>query len=176
MIDLLAGPFGPVLIFFLRIGDVSLGTMRLVLITRGARLPASLIGFVEVLIWILAAGSAVQNLSSPLHVMGYAAGFGAGTWVGMWLEEKFPLGTAMVQAFCREPDAGVAAALRELGHGVTERAGEGLAGPVEIVSTIVHRQSVPRVIDTIEALDPDAFITVYDARVRRGWFPAVQRK
>ena len=176
MMELLAGPIGPVVIFCLRIIDVSLGTMRLVLVTRGARAPASLLGFGEVLIWLLAAGTAVLNLTSPLHVIGYAAGFGAGTWVGMWLEEKFPLGTAMVQAFCRDPGAGVAEALRALGVGVTEMDAEGLSGPVEVVSTIVHRQVVPRVIDTIEATDPDAFITVYDARVRRGWFPALQRK
>jgi uncharacterized protein YebE (UPF0316 family) len=176
MMELLAGPIGPVLIFFLRIIDVSMGTMRLVLVTRGARTPASLLGFGEVLVWILAAGTAVLNLTSPLHVMGYAGGFAAGTWVGMWLEEKFPLGTAMVQAFCRDPGSGVAEALRGLGIGVTEMQAEGLGGPVEVVSTIVHRQIVPRVIDTIEMRDPDAFITVFDARVRRGWFPSLQRK
>lgn len=176
MIELLAGPFGPLLIFSLRIVDVSLGTIRLVLVTRGARLPASLLGFAEVLVWIMAAGTAVLNLTSPLHVLGYAAGFATGTWVGMWLEEKFPLGMATVQAYCREQDSGVAAALRALGIGVTEMDAEGLEGPVDIVSTIVPRHVVPRVIDTIEARDPDAFITVYDARVRRGWFPGVQRK
>jgi uncharacterized protein YebE (UPF0316 family) len=176
MVELLAGPAGPVLIFFLRITDVSLGTMRLVLVTRGARTAAALLGFVEVLIWILAAGTAVRHLADPLFVVGYAGGFGAGTWVGMWLEEKFPLGTAMVQAFCRDPGSGVAEALRALGVGVTEMDADGLTGPVEVVSTIVHRQTVPRVIDTIEARDPDAFITVYDARVRRGWFPTLQRK
>jgi uncharacterized membrane-anchored protein YitT (DUF2179 family) len=47
---------------------------------------------------------------------------------------------------------------------------------VTIVSAIVHRQTVPRLIETVVALDPDAFIAVYDARVRRGWFPALQRK
>lgn len=132
MMELLAGPLGPLLIFLLRVADVSLGTVRLVLITRGARLPAAFLGVVEALIWITAVGSVILNLTSPWHVLGYACGFGAGTWVGLWLDE--------------------------------------------VVSTVVKRQMVPRVIQAIEAQDADAFITVYDARVRRGWFPQALRK
>lgn len=176
MIAALAGPFGPLLVFLMRVVDVSLGTIRLIMVTRGARLPASLLGVAEVTVWLVAAGTAVLNMTSPLHVVGYAAGFGAGTWVGMWLEERLSVGTAMVQAFCRTPDSGVSAALRELGVGVTESDAEGLTGPVEVVSTIVHRRAVPKVIDTVEALDPDAFVTVYDVRVRRGWLPGGIRK
>lgn len=176
MIELLSGPAGPLVIFLLRVCDVSLGTVRLLLVTRGARLPASLLGFVEVLIWITAAGAAIRNLTSPLHLVGYAGGFGTGTWVGMWLEERIPLGTATVQAFCRGQQSGVSEALRAAGLGVTEVEGEGLDGPVDVVSTVVQRRIVPRVIATIEARDPDAFIAVYDARVRRGRFPVLQRK
>ncbi len=176
MIELLAGPFGPVLIFVLRVVDVSMGTTRFLLVTRGARLPASLLGFVEVLIWITAAGAAIRTLASPLHVVSYAAGFGAGTWVGMWLEGKLALGTTTVQAYSRGASDGVARALRSLGVGVTVVEGVGLEGPVEIVSTVVRRQIVPQVIETMEAGDPDAFITVYDARARGGWFPELRRK
>lgn len=176
MIDLLAGPFGPLIIFCLRVVDVSLGTTRFLLMTRGARLPVALLGFVEVLIWVTAAGAAIQNLTSPLHVVGYAAGFAAGTWVGIGIEAKLALGTSTVQAFSKGGDGGVAAAVRALGVGVTETEGEGLEGPVEIVSTVVRRQAVPRVIETIEASDPSAFITVYDARVRGGRFPELRRK
>lgn len=176
MIELLAGPFGPLLIFVLRVVDVSMGTTRFLLVTRGARVPASLLGFVEVLIWITAAGAAIRNLASPLHVVSYAAGFGAGTWVGMWLEERLALGTTTVQAYSRGARDGVAGALRSLGVGVTVVEGVGLEGPVEIVSTVVRRQIVPQVIETIEAGDPDAFITVYDARARGGRFPELRRK
>lgn len=176
MIELLAGPFGPVLIFLLRVVDVSMGTMRFLLVTRGARLPASLLGFVEILVWVTAAGAAIQNLTSPLHLVGYAAGFGTGTWAGMWLEERLALGTATVQAFCRERDAGIAEALRALGLGATKMEGKGLHGPVDVVSTVVRRQMIPRVVETIEESDPDAFITIYDARIRRGWVPDARRK
>lgn len=176
MLELLSGPAGPLVIFCLRVIDVSLGTMRFLLVTRGQRIPASAIGFVEILVWITAAGAAIQNLSSPLHLVGYAGGFSTGTWVGMWLEERLALGTATVQAFCTARETGVAGALRAAGIGATQSLGEGLDGPVQIVSTVVHRKAIPRVIATIEAVDPDAFIAVYDARVRRGWLPKVRSK
>jgi uncharacterized protein YebE (UPF0316 family) len=176
MIELLAGPYGPLVIFSLRFVDVSLGTMRFLLVTRGQRAPAALIGFVESLIWITAAGAAIQNLSSPLHLVGYAGGFSFGTWSGVWLEERLALGTATVQAFCGEGDTDVVGALRALGIGVTKSVGEGLDGPVQVISAVVQRQALPRVIKTIETVDPDAFITVYDARVRRGWLPKLRRK
>lgn len=176
MIELLAGPYGPLVIFCLRVVDVSLGTTRFLLMTRGTRLPAALLGFFEVLIWVTAAGAAIRNLTSPLHVVGYAAGFSAGTWVGIGLEERLALGTSTVQAFSKAGSGAVAAGLRALGVGVTEVEGEGLEGPVDIVSTVVRRQAVPRVIETIEASDPEAFITVYDAQVRGGRFPELRRK
>lgn len=164
------------LIFVLRVCDVSLGTIRVVMVTRGMRLPASLIGFVEVLIWITASGSVILNLASPIHLVAYAGGFGTGTWVGMWLEEKIPMGTATVQAFCRGQDSGVSAALRAMGLHVTEVDGEGMEGPVDVVSTVVPRRVVPIVVDIIEQHDPDAFIAVYEARVRRRQFPTLRRK
>jgi uncharacterized protein YebE (UPF0316 family) len=176
LLELLAGPLGPVLIFLMRITDVSMGTLRIVYVTRGASLPASALGFFEILLWISAAGSTILNLTSPLHVLAYAGGFGAGTWVGIWVEKRTSFGTATVQAFSRDHDTGIAVQLRTMGLGATEIQGEGLEGPVDVVSTVVPRRLVPRVIQTIEAQDPDAFITVYEAQVRRGWFPSQVRK
>ena len=84
---LLTGTLGPLIIFFMRIGDVSLATVRMILIMRNARVWAPLIGFFEVLIWLTAAGVAIQHLDSPWHVLGYAGGFAAGNLVGLWMED-----------------------------------------------------------------------------------------
>lgn len=176
MMELLAGPWGPLVIFVMRVMDVTLGTLRLVYVTRGARILASILGFVEILIWITAAGNTILHLTSPLHLVGYAGGFGVGTWVGMWVEQRLPVGTATVQAFCRGRDSGIADALRRMGLGVTEVEGEGLEGPVDIISTVVQRHLVPQVIETIEGEDADAFVTVYATQARRGWHPGAVRK
>lgn len=177
MVELLLGPWGPLLIFGLRIVDVSLGTMRMLFIMRGARFAAPFVAFFEILIWVMAAGAAVRNLGSPLHVVGYAGGFAAGTAVGLWAERKLALGIATVQAFSRGDSDALADALREDGHGVTETVGEGQEGRVGIVSTIVRRRDISDVVGRIEELDPGAFITVYeDTHVRRGWMPGVRGK
>jgi uncharacterized protein YebE (UPF0316 family) len=176
LLELMAGPAGPAVIFLLRVIDVSMGTLRIAYVTRRAKLPAAVLGFFELLVWITAAGSTILNFTSPLHVIAYAGGFATGTWIGIWLEARAPFGMATVQAYSRELDTGISAALREMGMGVTEIEGEGLEGPVDVVSTVVPRRIVPRVIQAIEERDPDAFITVYEAQVRRGRFPGAVRK
>lgn len=177
MVELLAGPWGPLIIFLFRIGDVSLGTLRMLLAVRGGRLLPPLIGFAEVLIWVLAAGSVVQNLSSPLHVIGYAGGFAAGTAVGLWVEARLALGVATVQAVTRDVTVDVAAALRDLGFGVTRVIGHGRDGEVAITYTVVRRREVPGVLRAIELAAPGAFVSVQDERiVRRGWLTGARRK
>lgn len=171
--ELLAGPLGPLVIFLLRICDVSLATVRMLLMVRGARLLVPILGFVEVLIWIFAVGSVVSNLDSPLLMVGYAAGFAAGTSVGLWIEERMALGLATVRTMVREGGAAVAAALREEGYGVTELVGQGREGPVEVLYSVLRRRRVKRALEVIERMAPDSFVVVDEPRaVRRGWlFP-----
>lgn len=167
---LFAGPWGPLLIFVLRIGDVSLATMRTLLSMRNARIAVPLIGFVEVLIWIFAVGNAIKNLHSGWHLLGYAGGFATGTLVGMWVEEKLAIGLAVVRVISRHGGVEVAEALREQGFGVTEYAGQGRDGGVEIVDTVVKRRRIPEVIRVIDEWDPTAFVMVEEPRaIRRGW-------
>lgn len=169
-LDLLAGPLGPVVIFLLRIGDVSLSTVRLLLTVRGHRILVPLLGFLEVLIWIFAVSGVVTNLESPGLMVGYAAGFATGSWVGLLLEERMALGLATVRAVVREEGPAVAAALRELGHGVTEQPGQGREGPVEILVSVLARRRVPEALHAIDELAPHSFVVVSEPRtVRRGW-------
>ncbi len=171
MLDtLFAGPWGPLLIFLLRIGDVSLATLRILLTMRNVRLLVPLIGFVEVLIWIFAVGNAIRNLSSPWHLLGYAGGFAAGNVAGLWLEEKLAIGMAMVRVVSRHGGVELAEALREKGFGVTEFAGQGRDGTVEILDTVVRRREIPAVLREVDRWDADAFVMVEEPRsIRHGW-------
>lgn len=177
-IDLLfAGPWGPILIFVLRIFDVSLSTMRILLSMRNQRLLVPIIGFFEVLIWIFAVGSAIRNLDSVWHVLGYAGGFASGNIVGMWIEGKLAIGLATLRIISRAGGVELAEALRSRGYGVTEFFGQGREGRVEVVYTAVARREVPRVLAEVSRWDPEAFITVEEPReVRRGWMQATPRK
>ena len=172
-----AGPWGPLLIFVLRIVDVSLATTRMLLAVRGQRALVPLIGFFEVMIWLFAAGSAIQYLDSPFHVIGYAAGFAAGNAVGLWVEEKLALGLATVRIISEHGGVEVADALREAGFGVTEFAGQGRQGVVEVVFTAARRAEVPRILRLIDLWASDSFVTVEEPRsVHRGWMMQKRRK
>jgi uncharacterized protein YebE (UPF0316 family) len=164
-----AGPWGPVLIFCLRIVDVSLSTMRIVLSVRGHNRLAPLIGLAEVSIWLYAAGNAMRHLDSGWHVLGYATGFAAGTAVGLWFEEKLALGYTTLRVISR---SGVALAdnLRGLGYGATEFAARGREGPVEVIYMVVPRRETQRVLAEVDRLDQGAFVTVEQPReIRWGW-------
>jgi len=177
--EVFATLWGPVIIFGLRIIDVSLATIRMLLTMRDVRLWVPLIGFVEVTIWVVAVGTAIQNLHSVWHVLGYSGGFAAGTSVGLWIEGKMALGLATVRIICRDPGSGedVAEALRQEGFGVTEFVGQGRQGKVEFIYTLVKRRQVPEVIRVVERWDDDAFITVEEPRtIRRGWMFPRRRK
>lgn len=174
---MLAGPLGPLLIFLLRIGDVSLATLRLLSAVRGRKLAAAGLGFFEILIWIVVVGTVVRNLDSTLLVIGYAAGFAAGTYVGISIEEKLAMGLAEVRVISRDAGVEIAEALRELGFGVTEVLGQGKEGRVEILTTVVRRRAMRELLREVERWDPDAFVVVEEPRsIQHGWLLSRRRK
>jgi len=174
---LFASAWGPLLIFSLRIVDVSLATLRMLLSVRGQKLVVPVIGFFEVTIWIFAVGNAIQHLDSPLHLIGYAAGFATGSVVGLLIEEKMAMGLATVRVMSQHGGVEIAEALRERGFGVTEFAGYGREGTVEVVYAVLRRRDLPAAFEQVGIWDPDAFVTVEEPRaIHRGWMMGRRRK
>ncbi len=177
MLELLSGPWGPILIFFLRMVDVSMSTFRVLMVVRGSRLLAPVVSFFEILVWVVAAGAVIQNLGSVWHAVGYAAGFAAGTAIGMWIEGKLALGICSIRVISRGSQRDLARELRASGYGVTEQHGRGREGIVGVLYAVVRRRDIHDVVRTIERHDPDAFVTIQnDASIHRGWLYRVKRK
>lgn len=165
---LFATPLGALLIFCLRIVDVSCDTMRVLFAVRGRRLFAAFLGFFQALIWIFAVASAIRHVDSLWHILGYAGGYAAGTYVGVSIEQAVAYGWATVRVVSRAAGVEIAEALRDMGFGVTEIGGFGREGNVEIVNTVVHRAQIDRVLALIERHDRAAFVTVEEPRILRG--------
>lgn len=165
---LLASAWGPLIIFCMRIVDVSLSTVRVLLAVRGVKMVAPLIGFFEVMLWIFAVGSAINHLDSPLHLVGYAGGFATGTYVGLLIEEKMAIGMAVVRVVSQHGGVELAEALRERGFGVTEMSGHGRDGRVEILYAALRRRDLPAVFEEVGIWDPEAFVTVEEPRAVYG--------
>jgi len=175
--ELVAGPGGPVVVFLLRMTDVSMATVRMLLIVRGHRVVAPMIGFLEILIWVTAIGIVVQHLQSPLHIIGYAAGFATGNYIGLVLEEHLALGLATVRTVVRSGGAELAGQLRDAGFGVTEMIGQGRDGPVEVLYSVLPRRQALECLTLINRGSPESFVVVDEPRrVLRGWqFPAKKK-
>lgn len=158
-------------IFFARIIDVSIGTIRIVLISRGYRSVAPLFGFVEIIIWLMAISRALASLGSPLSYIIYAAGFAAGNYVGMLIEEVLPFGYKSLRVITSREVSALPLTLRTEGFGVTIVEGQGLRGPVSILYSLVPKKSVKKFTDIVSILEPGAFVTMEEVRVsRRGFF------
>ena len=162
----------PLLIFAARVADVSLGTVRLVLVARGYKYLAPLVGFAEVLIWILVIGQIMQNLSNWVCYVAYAGGFATGNFVGMWMAEKMLLGTVMVRVVTQRDAGALLAALRQVNCGVTTVDGTGAQGPVKILFTVVRQRQLPLVLALVQEHNPQSFYTVEDVeKASYGVFP-----
>jgi len=160
---------GGLLIFLARLVNVSMATVRTLLGMRGQKGLSTAIGFFESLIFILAISQVLQDVGNVWNVLGYCGGFAAGTLVGLVIEEKLAMGYAILRAISQDYGAEIASALREAGYGVTEMAGEGLAGRVHVVTTVVKRRDIPAIMALVSGVDEAAFVTVDEAnRVYRG--------
>ena len=174
---LFGGPYGPFLIFGLRIVDVSMSTIRILLAVRGHKMVVPLIGFFEVLIWVTAVGNAIKFLDSPLHLLGYAGGFATGSIVGLLIEEQLAIGYATIRVVSTHAGVEMADGLRNIGFGVTEFGAMGRDGRVEVLYTVCKRRDIERVITEVERWDAQAFITVEEPRdIRWGWMQSGRRE
>lgn len=154
----------PLLIFTARVIDVSMDTMRILYISRGKRMIAPALGFVQVLVWLMAIRQIFLNLSNVACYVAYAGGFATGTWVGMIIEEKLAIGIQVVRVITHKDATELIEFLKKQGYGITSVDGQGATGRVNIIYTIAKRQEIPCVISIIERFNPKAFYTVEDIR------------
>jgi uncharacterized protein YebE (UPF0316 family) len=150
----------PLFIFLARIMDVSLGTLRIIFVTKGMRRVAPLFGFFEVFIWLIAISRIMQNLDNWICYVAYAAGFATGNYVGMYLEEKLAIGHEMIRVITHRDASALINDLHERGYGVTSVSAEGTEGKVAVIYIIARRSMIKEVLDLINLHNPRALYTV----------------
>jgi uncharacterized protein YebE (UPF0316 family) len=166
---------GVVAIFLLRVVGVTLSTIRVLMMTRGRKYTAAVLGFFEVLVYVLAIGTVVQDLSNIPNLLGYCLGFSAGTLLGMSLEERIALGYVKIHVVSADHGFEVSQALRSEGFGATEGIAVGKDGTVGTVETVVRRRDLEAACATIYQIAPDAFVTIDEIRsVQHGYLRAAR--
>jgi uncharacterized protein YebE (UPF0316 family) len=154
----------PLLIFVARMSDVTLATLRNIFIAKGFKRIVPIIGFFEVLIWLLAARQVFGSLTNPACFIAWAAGFAMGTYIGMRIDEYLALGLQVIRVITPENHEALVGELRSQNHGVTIVDAQGATGPVKFVYTVVRRKNLKEVIGMIEKHCPNVFYSVEDVR------------
>jgi len=154
----------PLLIFLARLMDVSLATVRHILIFRGMKKVVPVFAFIEVSIWLLAIAQVMQNLSNVACFLAFALGFSAGTYVGMVIEERLALGFQLVRVIFAGDSNELRDSLKQEGYGVTTIDARGARGAVEILLIVSARRRLFKLLDLLAKLDPKPFFTVEDVR------------
>lgn len=162
----------PVLIFLARISDQSIGTLRIIFVSKGYRFLGPFLGFFEVIIWLVAVRFALKYIDSNLFCyIGYGAGFAMGNYIGIRLEEKISLGTVLLRIIPKKDTTNLEKFLIENHYGLTKVDAEGSTGKVKIIFTIIKRKDIPHVTSTINHFNPNAFYTIEELKaVNRGIF------
>ncbi len=169
--------WGYLFIFFARVTDVSMATVRMIMVVRGRRKQAAIIGFFEIIIYILAIGKVLSGLDNPINVIVYALGFATGNYMGVFFEEKMALGDIIVQVITDHEIMKLVDRLRNEGFGVTVFEGYGRQGIRHLINVTLARKSLSKLYSVIDEHDKNAFVTVMDTRsIRGGYFSRNKKK
>jgi uncharacterized protein YebE (UPF0316 family) len=154
----------PLLIIIARIFDVTLNTLRIIYLSKGYRSLVPILGFFEVLIWLLAVTRIFQDLDNWVSYIAYPLGFAIGNYVGMRIEERLAIGVELIRIITKKDPRNLIDALRDNGFSVTALSAEGSKGEVGILYSIINRKSLQKFVKLIQEFNPKAFYTIEDVR------------
>lgn len=154
----------PLVIYFARMTDVTLGTLRIVMISKGKRKIVPIIGFFEVLLWLIAIGQIMQNLSNVLCYFAWAAGYATGTFLGLTIEQALAIGTQVIRVITNKNSDTFLEELKKEKHGFTVIDGQGAMGPVKVIFIVAERKNVKQISEFIDSHLPGSFYSVEDIR------------
>ena len=159
-------------IFLADVCVVTLGTLRIIFISRGNKVLAPLLGFFEVTIWLYAMAQVMSNLGEWSCFLAFALGFTLGNFLGILIEKRLALGTVNIRIITHRDSAPLVESLRGANFGATRIQGHGASGPVDIIMTVIRRKQLANVVAIIEQFDPDAFYVVDELQgTSAGIFP-----
>ena len=163
----------PLVIFLLRVLDMSLDTLRVLFVIRGRRPVAWTLGFLQSLLWVTAITTVLANLDNLWNIFAYAGGFATGNVVGMMIEERLAVGHGHMRIISSRRGNAIADAIRHAGYAATEIPGRGRDGTVSVINCSVRRRDIDSVRRRVSELDPEAFVTVEEVRpLHRGFWRA----
>ncbi|MGB9664274.1 MAG: DUF2179 domain-containing protein [Ignavibacteria bacterium] len=155
----------------MRITDVTISTIRTLMVVQGRKYIAGILGFFEVTIWVFAIRHIMLHIDNLWNILGYSTGFGLGNIIGITLEQRFGLGYSQAYVISRHFVDKIANELRKNKFGVTLLPAEGGSGGQSIIVTVIPRKRQKELFEIVEKIDPEAFITIQSVTPYRGYIP-----
>lgn len=150
----------PLTIFLARITDVSIGTVRILLMMNGRKHLATFLGFCESLIWVTVIAAIFKLVNNPLAYVAYAGGYAMGTFIGMTLENKLAVGKVLVRFITRQDATALLEHLRNTHYGFTSVKAEGHKGNVNLIFSVIERKDLKDLVSIVKSYHPKAFYSV----------------
>lgn len=160
----------PILIFLSRILDVGLGTVRVVVVNKGLRVLASVIGFFEISVWLIAVRQILTSMDNPVWFLAYAAGFAAGTYVGVVITDRLSLGKVLVRIMTKKNPRALIADLKENNFGVTVTKTEEKYSKGQLILSVIESKKLPVLVKIIHKHNPRAFFSVEEIKKASGGY------
>lgn len=154
----------PFLIFFARIIDVSIGTIRVIFVSKGFKYLAPFLGFFEVLVWIIVVSKIMTGATHMIFYIAYAAGFATGTFVGMKLEERLSIGKVMIRIITQKNSTELIEELMKSNHSITVADAQGKKGEVKIIFSVIDKKELKKITALVHKYNPKAFYSIEDIR------------
>lgn len=162
----------PFVIFICRVSDVTLGTLRNLFLSKNLKSIVPVVGFFEVMIWIIAVSQVLKHLDNFMSYMGWGLGYATGIIIGIKIDERLGLGLQMLRVITNKDCEQLVAALNHANLGSTLIEGQGAKGKVNIVYLIIKRTDLKKVSTLIQFYSPDSFYTIEDIKeANKGVFP-----
>ncbi|MBW3020582.1 DUF2179 domain-containing protein [Candidatus Woesearchaeota archaeon] len=154
----------PILIFFARIADVTLGTIRLMFISKGFKYLAPILGFFEVTIWLLAIQQIFNHLDNVFCYLGYSLGFATGNYVGIILGEYFASEKILIRIITRQDSSELLKVLQDKKFIATTVGAKSKDGDVKLILLVVNQSYSQQIINYIQKYNPKAFYTIENVK------------
>src|SRR5688500_14872981 len=148
------------LIFLARIADVSINTIRIIYVLGGRRWTATLLGFFESFIWLMAIRQIFEHLDNWICYVAYPGGFACGIFVGMIIEERIAYGKVIVRIITRKDVADLLDFLNLEHLRYTHVDATGPDGHENLVFTVLERERLEDLLNKLKDILPTAFYTV----------------
>ena len=152
------------IIFFARVVEVALYTMRAIAVSQGNRVSAFIYAFLQVIIWVYVVSKVLLNLDKTEYVIAFSIGFAFGTYIGIILENWLGQGHRIIRIFTRKGRE-LVDEIRKEGFAATLLNGEGKDGPVQLLMVEAKRKKLKDIVNIAKDKDPDCYYSIDSANV-----------